>query len=686
MFCALFVWVSIKLRDGRLGRAWMAIREDELAASLMGVPLMRTKLWSYAIGAVAGGVGGAFFATIVGTVDVNTFTFAFSIIVLCAVILGGMGNVWGAILGAVVITWFNYTGLTWIGTKINNAAPAGSWFATFNFINLQYGLFGLVLVLMMLFRPDGFIPAARTKKVKQAELEVLAHQEEELRPAGGGSGMTDLLLDAREVRVQFGGLTAVNDVDFNIPVGSIVALIGPNGAGKTTFFNVLTGLYTPTQGYVEFDGLSILGVPPHKIAAGGMARTFQNIRLFGAMTAAENVMVAMHPHLKSGVASTILVLPKQRHEERDARNTAKELLEFVGIGGTDEEFAKNLPYGDQRRLEVAACAGPAAEAAAARRADGRHEPARVGGVHCVRPPGARRARHHHLADRARHEGGHGHCRAHHRAGVRHQDRRGHPGRDPCRPPSHRGVPRQSSSGRCSMTFTDITPSSARAAGREPMLTVDDIHVFYGNIAAVKGISLTVYPGEIVTLIGGNGAGKSTTMRAISGLIRPKRGEIHFEGNRVSGLKGHEVAARGIAQSPEGRRIFPRMTVTENLELGAYMRNDKAGIAADMERVFDLFPRLKERLAQKSGTLSGGEQQMLAMGRALMAQPRLLLLDEPSMGLAPVLVDVVFDTIRKVNEQGTTVLLVEQNALVALNIADHGYVLETGPHHTRGTGH
>jgi branched-chain amino acid transport system ATP-binding protein len=228
-----------------------------------------------------------------------------------------------------------------------------------------------------------------------------------------------------------------------------------------------------------------------------------------------------------------------------------------------------------------------------------------------------------------------------------------------------------------MTSIELNPPSTRAAGREPMLVVDDIHVYYGNIAAVKGISLTVYPGEIVTLIGGNGAGKSTTMRTISGLLRPKRGEVVFEGQKVSGLKGHEVAQRGIAQSPEGRRIFPRMTVTENLELGAFLRNDKAEIAADMERVFDLFPRLKERLTQKSGTLSGGEQQMLAMGRALMAQPRLLLLDEPSMGLAPVLVDQVFDTITKVNDQGTTVLLVEQNALVALNIAHHAYVLETG---------
>jgi branched-chain amino acid transport system ATP-binding protein len=223
----------------------------------------------------------------------------------------------------------------------------------------------------------------------------------------------------------------------------------------------------------------------------------------------------------------------------------------------------------------------------------------------------------------------------------------------------------------------VTTSSHRQAGGEPMLSIEDIHVYYGNIAAVKGISLKVYPGEIVTLIGGNGAGKSTTMRTVSGLIRPRQGQIRFEGQVISNLKGFDVAARGIAQSPEGRRIFPRMTVAENLDLGSYMRKDKAAIAADVERVFDLFPRLRERTNQKAGTLSGGEQQMLAMGRALMAEPRLLLLDEPSMGLAPVLVDVVFDTIQKVNAQGTTVLLVEQNALAALNIGDHAYVLETG---------
>jgi branched-chain amino acid transport system ATP-binding protein len=210
-----------------------------------------------------------------------------------------------------------------------------------------------------------------------------------------------------------------------------------------------------------------------------------------------------------------------------------------------------------------------------------------------------------------------------------------------------------------------------------MLDVSGISVFYGNIAAVKELSLQVNQGEIVTLIGSNGAGKSTTLRTISGLLKPRSGHIIFEGRKIEGLPAHEIVELGIAQSPEGRRIFPRMTVAENLDLGAFLRKDKAGIAEDQERMLELFPRLRERIAQKAGTLSGGEQQMLAVARALMAQPKLLLLDEPSMGLAPVLVDVIFATIRRIREAGTTVLVVEQNARAALSVADRAYVLESG---------
>lgn len=210
-----------------------------------------------------------------------------------------------------------------------------------------------------------------------------------------------------------------------------------------------------------------------------------------------------------------------------------------------------------------------------------------------------------------------------------------------------------------------------------MLQIDSIDTYYGNIRALKGVSLSVDEGEIVTLIGANGAGKTTTLDTISGLLKPRQGGIYLEGEPIHQLPPHAVVKRGISGSPEGRKIFRRLTVLENLEMGAYVRTDRAGIARDLERVFALFPRLEERVGQAGGTLSGGEQQMLAIGRALMARPRVLLLDEPSMGLAPLLVESIFRTIQEINREGTTVLLVEQNALMALAVAQRGYVLQAG---------
>jgi branched-chain amino acid transport system ATP-binding protein len=211
----------------------------------------------------------------------------------------------------------------------------------------------------------------------------------------------------------------------------------------------------------------------------------------------------------------------------------------------------------------------------------------------------------------------------------------------------------------------------------PILDLKDVHTYYGSIQALKGISLDVNEGEIVTLIGANGAGKSTTLRSINGLNRPRRGTIHFRGQDITNATPHRIVNMGIAQSPEGRRLFPRMSVLENLQMGAFQRTDKANFPEDLERVYTLFPRLAERKSQHAGTLSGGEQQMCAIGRALMARPKLLMLDEPSMGLAPIFVERIFDIIREINQQGTTILLVEQNALMALDVAARGYVLETG---------
>jgi branched-chain amino acid transport system ATP-binding protein len=210
-----------------------------------------------------------------------------------------------------------------------------------------------------------------------------------------------------------------------------------------------------------------------------------------------------------------------------------------------------------------------------------------------------------------------------------------------------------------------------------MLEVKDIHTYYGNIHALKGISLTVDQGEIVTLIGSNGAGKTTTLRSICGLQKPRQGSIHLNGEDLAPFKAHQIVDKGVAMVPEGRGIFARLTVAENLDLGAYRRNDKAGIQEDLEYVYKIFPRLKERIRQVAGTLSGGEQQMLATARALMARPSLMLMDEPSMGLAPILVEAIFDVIKVINQKGTTILLVEQNALMALSIAHRGYVIQTG---------
>src|SRR5581483_8480220 len=298
--------------------------------------------------------------------------------------------------------------------------------------------------------------------------------------------------------------------------------------------------------------------------------------------------------------------------------------------------------------------GDRAEAPAAGRADRRDEPAGDGDPDRVHRPPATGARALRAPDRAPHGSRHGHLGPHHRARLRDPDRRGDAGRGPARLEGHRGLPRQG-----------VRGGADPGMSATPLLELRDVHTYYGNIRALKGISVAVSRGEVVTLIGSNGAGKTTTLKTVMGTLRPLRGSVSLDGRRIDGVGTDDRVRLGIAQSPEGRRIFPRMTVLENLELGAFARKDHAAIRDDFERVLTLFPRLRERLAQKGGTLSGGEQQMLAIGRALMARPTVLLLDEPSMRLSPILVETIFEIIQAINRQGTTILLVEQNARLAL---------------------
>jgi branched-chain amino acid transport system ATP-binding protein len=490
-----------------------------------------------------------------------------------------------------------------------------------------------------------------------------------------GMALAAPALELDRVSINFGGVRALENFSLRLDAGEIRGLIGPNGSGKSTAFNVITGLYRPRSGEIRVDGRSVVGLRPDEIASRGVARTFQTLRLFQAMSVLENVMLGTHLGARTPSAASILLsLPSFRRFEAEARERSMAVLEALQIADYAQDTAGNLPYGVQKRVDLARSlvANPSLllldePAAGLTRAESHQLMELIRALHAYRGFSLLLVEHdmQFVTDlcpritvidfgKLLSEGTPEELR---------QDRD--------------VVVAYLGTGGLRATAKTAAATTSGATRPAPVLEIKDLGVHYGAVSALRSISLSVAAAGITTIIGANGAGKTTLLSTVSGIVAAHQGLVLYGGADVTRLPCEQRVARGIVMCPEGRRLFPDMTVQENLLLGAYNATDQAAISAALDRVYDLFPRITERRRQLSGTLSGGEQQMVAIGRALMAAPKLLLLDEPSLGLAPNLVELIFETIAEIRKLGCSIMLVEQNASMALEVADYGYVLETG---------
>jgi branched-chain amino acid transport system ATP-binding protein len=608
------------LHGSKAGAAMRAVKDSEVAAESIGLDPVRIKTLAFAISALYAGVAGAFFASLSGFVTPSSFSFSQSIILVLVVIIGGAGSLAGPLVGAMIVV------------LLPEALAALA----------EYRLlfFGALLLGVLWLAPDGVTGLFERRVARRHKPRYASAGEVKLPPAAR------LTLVASGLTIAFGGVKAVSEVSLRAEPGKVTSLIGPNGAGKTTVLNMLSGFYRPDAGSIAIGARQIGGRAAWRIARAGIARTYQTTQLFGSMSVAENLAIA---------------------------GGGEALLAFVGYRGDVDARAADLPHVDKRLVEIArALATKPAVLLFDEPAAGLSREDKAGLATLLRR----------IAD-----SGVAVVLVEHDmpvvmeisdtvivldAGV--VIATGAPAevqREPAVRKAYLGEERARGS----------LARAPRPAGN-PQLAVGKLQAGYGAEPVLKGVDLQVREREVVAVLGANGAGKSTLMRAIAGLLRPVAGGIAFGDEDVARLPAHQIAVRGLALVPEGRQVFPELTVLHNLELGAFRRKER--VAADIAAMLERFPRLGARLHQRAGLLSGGEQQMLAIARGLMARPKLLLLDEPSLGLAPAVINDLFAALERLRAESASILLVDQMAGLALGLADRAYVIEGGRMVASGT--
>ncbi len=646
--------LSRNLIQSRFGRALQAIETSETAAATLAIRSAHYKNLVFVWSALLAGASGVLYSGWVSFISPSTFGLSFSVVLLTMAVVGGIASIPGALLGTAL--------LELLREELKNAP---SWMGGGS-PESEIVVFGVLLVLIVMFAPEGLWPRlARLvpSGMRPARRRLTSEPGEIV--FGGDEART--VLETRGLTRRFGGLVAVDGVDLEVGSGLIFAVIGPNGAGKTTLLNLISGVLTPTEGNIQIEGKPVAGAPAHRIAAQGVARSFQTPRLFSLLDVLGNVKVGVHRGSRAGFVRSALMLA--RGEEHRVEGRALAALELAGIAHAADEPVTSLPFGAQRLVELARALASSPrllllDEPASGLTSGERDKL-IALIRQIKDQGVAVVLVEHnvemvmsLADEI--------LVLHHGEVLA----RGTPDEiksDPAVIAAYLGE------------AGDRTATASAGVAGEPLLSIESLSAGYGAVRVLHDVSMQVNEGEVVAVLGRNGAGKTTLMRAITGFIECE-GEVRLGTTSITGRAPEVVTSLGLSLVPERRQLLESMTVRDHLELGAYPRRKSASrseTAGDIVRCYELFPILRDKEQDRARSLSGGQQQMLAIARALMARPRLLLLDEPLLGLAPRVVEDILDTITQLRGEGIGVVVVEQNVGAVLPVVDRAYVLENG---------